>query len=215
MSKKATAIARATAVIGATTAMVVGVTMAQLGANTVTLANNTISTTTASLAISTGAGFATTAQGFRIDDLVPGRGTEPQQFSLRNSGGVDLNITAQVPNAPTVTGFSGLENVKVTITNTNSTNANSDASVETDLQALVDGNVALPGDPLEAGADGNFTITFDIDSEAVTGSFASVAAFDIVLTGTQPTNTGTGSGDSTTGDSTTGDTDNGGSTTGD
>ncbi|HEX7260129.1 MAG TPA: hypothetical protein VF272_04330 [Candidatus Saccharimonadia bacterium] len=189
MSRSTLAIARATGVIGATVALIVGVTFAQLN-TTATLSNNTVSSATADLTLWDGSAFAQTAPGFTVTNLIPGAGSGPLPFYFKNGGAVDLIVTAHVPVAPSASGFSGWENLKVTFTDNNG------AVQATNMGALLAGEVALPGNPVTAGAqgnagvpntEGNYTATFDITPAAVTGSSATVDSFDIVFTGTAPT----------------------------
>ena len=67
--------------------------------------------------------------------------------------------------------------------------------IQTDMLALNSGEVALPCNPLAAGATGdsntlntpgNYDFKFDIVPASITGSQVTVGAFDIVFTGNQP-----------------------------
>jgi hypothetical protein len=186
---------RAIGVIGAVAALVTGITFASLNSS-VTLTNSSVLTTTADLKVYDftpgDEGYKSSAPGFTVTGLIPGTGVT-KQFYLQNSGGVPLKVTARVPIAPPAPvggyGFSGFENLKVDITG-----QGCDTTVNTDMAALIAGEVELPCNPLGAGvagdsnADvaGNYDIKFDIVSSAITGSQAGVGNFDIVLKGTQP-----------------------------
>lgn len=188
-------IARAIAVFGATAALVTSVTFAALN-NQATLTNSTISTVSADLRLWDGDSFETTAPGFQVTNLVPGVGSAPQLFYFQNAGGVGLNITVHVPVAPEVPvggyGFSGWENLKVMFKD-----RNDNVVTNTDMAALLAGEVPLATAPLPAGAQGNdqagqestkgnYSVTFDISPAAVTGSHAGVGNFNMIFTGTQP-----------------------------
>jgi predicted ribosomally synthesized peptide with SipW-like signal peptide len=193
---------RAVGVFSAVAVVVGGVTFAAFNSQA-TLTSNTISTATANLQVyDTKLNvFSSTGQGFTITDLVPGTGvTSP--FYLKNAGGIPLAVTAHIPAAPAAPpegyGFTGFENVKVTITS-DETGCTINTK-NTTMAKLLAGEVALPCNPLAAGAqgnnsptatgtEGNYKIKFDIDPAAITGNHAGVGAFDLVFTGTQATAT--------------------------
>lgn len=192
MNKKLSAILRAVGALGAVTAIVGGVTFAALSSSA-TLAQSTISTANADLNIynfSTNA-WANSAPGFNITGLVPGTGVT-EEFYLQNDGDTALTVKARVPVLPAAPeggyGFTGFENVTVTITGEGCV----EPPVQTNLLALNSGDVALPCNPLAAGVSGdsnadvagNYDIKFDINSAAITGESAGVGPFDIVFTGT-------------------------------
>ena len=189
MGKRTIAITRATAVIGATAALVVGVTFAALSTSA-TLTGNTLSSATAGLQISNGGSYGPTAIGFQVAGFVPGQGSGPLPFYLQNSGGTNLNLTVGSTTPLTSSGFSGWNNLVVTITNDATT-----VTTTTNMQALINGNVALP-DALAAGATGNsavpftpgnYHITFDVNPSSITGSQVTVGSFDLTFTGTGAT----------------------------
>jgi hypothetical protein len=199
MSSKLAIIGRAVGSVGAVVALAGGITYAALTSNTATLSQSTISTGTTGLNIydfSTNQ-WATSAPGFQITDLVPGTGVD-ENFYLQNTGSTDLDVTAKVPTLPGPPtggdyGFSGFENVTVKITGEKCGD-----TVSTNLSALNAGTVALPCNPLTAGAagnsnatgtEGNYKIHFDINPDAVSGSSAGVGPFDIVFQGTAATPT--------------------------
>ncbi len=189
---------RAVGVFSAVAVVVGGVTFAAFNSQA-TLTSNTISTASANLQVfdTVSGTFGSTGQGFTVTKLVPGTGvTSP--FYLKNAGDLALDVTAHVPTAPAAPeggyGFSGFENVKVTIT-ADKTGC-TEAPVATTMAALLAGEVALPcnslavgaqGDSATAGTEGNYKIKFDIDPAAITGNHAGVGPFDLVFTGTQAT----------------------------
>lgn len=191
---------RAVGVISAVAVLVGGVTFAALQSQA-TLTDSTISTSTAGLEIWDGDSFEKTAPGFTITDLVPGEGSDENFFYLQNNGGTDLDITARVPDAPDEPpegyGFSGWENLKVTFTSHEADCE--DDTVETDMAALLAGEVALPCNPLSEGAqgdannhsaEGTYSVVFDIDPSAVNGEQAQVGNFDLRFTGTATSTNG-------------------------
>ena len=184
-------VARATAIIGAVAALVAGVTFAAL-TSTATLTDTTMSSTTAELLLWDGDSFDSTAPGFTVTDLVPGTGSGPLPFYFKNNGGVALDITARVPALPSTSGITSYGDIEVTIDGEET--GCPDAPVVTDLAALNAGPVTLPCNSLSVGAqgnsgvpgtEGNYTVAFDLDPSGVSGSSASVGAFNIEFTGTQ------------------------------
>ncbi len=176
---------RATGVIGVTAAMVTGVTFAALNTQA-TLTDNTISTATVGLEVGlTADNLSATEDGFDVTGLIPGTGVD-QDFYLRNTGNTPLDVTANVPNLPAAPedgyGFTGFENLTVKLT--------SEACAEvinTNMQALHDGQVALPCNALDdVGAEGTatkYTAHIDILPDAVSGTHAGVGNFNLVFTG--------------------------------
>jgi len=183
-------------VISAVVIIAGGVTFAALTSNTVVVSASTIDSATASLKIWDGAAYSTTAPGYHITGLVPGHGVDENLY-LQNDGGVDMTIAAHVPTLPGAPaqgyGFSGFDNLKVSITNEDPLCLAPNNVVNTDIAALNAGNVTLPcslkaGDTGDGGTlnhAGNYLVHFDIDPSAVTGAQAGVGAFDMDLTGTQ------------------------------
>jgi hypothetical protein len=197
---------RATGVIGAVAALVTGITFAQLSASA-SLTNTSENTASAGLNIWNGSAYASTAPGFTITGLIPGTGVNENVY-LQNSGGLPEAITATVPTLPTSSGFSGWSNATVSITAQdtscidppgfveNSPTAPSSGSVftvNTNLADLSSGQVILPctmnagdsGNSGVPGTSGNYDFHFDIAESSVTGSSASIGAFNINFTGTQ------------------------------
>ncbi len=187
MNKRVTAIARAAGVITATVGLIVGVTFAQLN-TTAALTGVTVNSATAGLLVSNGGAYSASEPGFHVTGLIPGHGSGLQPFYLQNTGDTPLVVTVHVPAAPTATGFTNWANFTATF---HSQSGGNDVTVN--MQDLLNGQVALPNNPLPAGAQGvaatpgtvgNYDVTFDINPAAVTGSSASVGAFDLVFTGT-------------------------------
>ncbi len=183
-------IARAVAIIGVTAGMVTGVTFAALS-STATLTDNSIASVSAGLQIydAPSGVYATSGKGFTITDLIPGTPTTPQVFYLKNTSTANEKVTIAVPTAPSATGFTGWENLKVTFKNLNDGSTNSGT-----FQDLLNNDFNLPG-TLPAGAQGNNTpgaentagnyrVSFEIDSNKVSGSQVTVSNFDIAFTAT-------------------------------
>lgn len=183
---------RAIGIISAVAVLVGGVTFAALTSQA-TLTNSSISSATANLLLWDGDTFESTAPGFTVTGLVPGTGVT-NAFYFKNSGGVPLNITANVPALPGSAGFSDWHNLLVTISSTNP-GCVGPATVNTNMYDLNAGQVSLPCPPLTAGAqgsnvvlatEGNYTMKFDIVPGSITGSVVTVDNFNMVFTGVQP-----------------------------
>jgi predicted ribosomally synthesized peptide with SipW-like signal peptide len=185
---------RAIGVIGVVAGLVTGVTFAALNDQAV-LQDSSISSPTANLTLFDGDSFESTAPGFHVTDLIPGTGSSEQLFYFRNGAGLDLNVTAHIPSTPPAPaegyGFASFSDLKVKFTNKHTGDV-----VNTNMQALIDGEVALPGNPLHGGAqgnggvsdtEGNYSVSFDIDQSLVSGDHVGVGSFNVTFTGTQPT----------------------------
>lgn len=186
-------VARAIGVISAVAILVGGVTFAALQSQ-VTLTDNTIGSADSNLQIWDGATWAQTAPGFAVDDLIPGEWSDENFVYFKNASEADLDVTAKIsePVAPPEGfGFSGWENLKVKIKayapdclgNTK----------ETDFAALITGNVEMPCNALSEGAtgnggveatEGNYSLSYKIAPEVVTGTDVNVGEFDYTFTGT-------------------------------
>lgn len=209
--RKINPVARAIVVIGAVMALVTSVTFAALQSQA-TLTNNTISTATAGLMIWDGDSFEATAPGVTVTGLVPGEWSEDYPVYFQNSGEGPLYLKASVPSEPALPegmedyGFTGWENLKVAIKGYCAPTEETQSAwwkqkkwdqagssvVKTDMAALLAGDVTLPCGPLAEGAAGdsntpgtagNYSLSFKLASDAVTGEAAGVGAFDIVFTG--------------------------------
>lgn len=210
--RKINPLARAVVVIGAVMALATSVTFAALQSQA-TLTNNTISTATAGLLLWDGDSFEPAAPGVTVTGLVPGEWSEDHPIYFQNSGEGPLYLKASVPAAPALPegmedyGFSGWENLKVAIKGycapTEETHSwwwkqkkwdhsSGSAVVKTDMAALLNGEVELPCGPLAEGATGdagtpgtagNYSISFKLVPESITGDQAGVGAFDVVFAG--------------------------------
>lgn len=209
--QKINPVARAIVVIGAVMALATSVTFAALQAQA-TLTNNTISTATAGLKIWDGDSFESTAPGVNVEGLIPGDWSEKYNVYFQNDGEGPLYLTATVPEEPALPegmedyGFTGWENLKVAFTGYCAPDYNSHDKkqrgwynredknfvVKTDMAALLAGEVELPCGPLAEGATGdsntpktagNYSMSFKIADEAITGDSAGVGSFDIVFNG--------------------------------
>ena len=195
LTRQINPVVRAIAVIASVMALVTGVTFAALQ-DSVTLSNNTISSANADLQIWDGDSFEATAPGIQVTNLVPGQGSQDYPVYLKNNGANALYAYATVPNPPAEPSggydFTGWENLKVTIKSTEPNCVSTDSTVVTNMQALMDSQVALPCNTLAAGAqgdsgsiatEGNYTISFDIAPSSINGDSPGVGSFDLVISG--------------------------------
>lgn len=156
LTKGINPVVRAVGVFSAVAIITGGVTYAAF-TNTATLADNSVLSADAGLQVSNGGAYDTSVQGFVFDDLIPGTFTSPKNFYLKNTGDSNLNVTVHVPAAPGTAsdyGFTGWENLKVQFTALNPVCTGAGSVVTTDMQALLDGDVALPCNPLGIGEQG-------------------------------------------------------------
>lgn len=185
--KKFSPLARAIGVTGAVVAIAGGATFAALQSQA-TLTNTTITSATADLRLWDGDSFEPTAPGFTITNLLPGSGSGPQAFYFQNNGTAPLAITASVPVLPSATNIAAWTDVEVDISCVGAS-----GPVSTTLAALNSAPVSLTltlpagaqGDSGNPLAVGNCTADFDFNPAGVTGSSASVTAFNVVFNGTQ------------------------------
>ncbi len=190
--KQLNPVIRAVAVITAVMALATGATFAALS-DSATLTGNTIGTATANanLLLWDGDSFEPAAPGFEVTDLVPGEESEPFNFYFKNDGNIELDLTASVPVLPELS--DGITASDVTLTFYGSCD---DAPVPATLAALIAGDVELPCNPLEVGAQGvigetdndaNYWVTVTVDeSVALDETSESVGAFDIIFDGVAP-----------------------------
>ena len=181
---------RSLMVVGGVAVLVGGVTFAALN-DSATLTGNTISSDTADLQVSNGGAYGDDVNGFVVENVVPGTG-KTYSFYLKNGSDFPMKVSAKLAAAPvvTATNISNLDKVIVKIAGDDGVCT---AVVNTNLNALNTGSVALPCDPLPANEQGvggvqhvgNYKITFDLDPAALTGGVASVSAFNLVFTGEQ------------------------------
>ncbi len=178
---KRSIILRASAMLVAISGLVAGVTYASL-TTTATLTGNTFASATAELFVSSDGSTPTgnTATGFTVSGLVPGAGpSAPQTFKLKNNGEVGLGVTVYATPS-VVTGT--LNNSKVHFCFTKTSGPSTDCFTYAQMLAVFN---TMPGGPLAADDTQDYTLTIEMDADAVTGGSASVAPFDLVFTGTQ------------------------------
>lgn len=192
--QKINPLVRAILVVGAVAGLVTSVTFAALS-GTATLSASTLSTTSANLLLWDGDSFEDTAPGFDVNNLVPGEGSGELPFYFQNTNSFDLDLTVMMPEAPVLSEGLTPADVKATFTS-NAPGCVNNTETYTFAQLLDGTPDALPCSPLSEGAtgnsgvlatEGNYSVNFDIDPEAIEGEEANVGAFDLVFTGTQVT----------------------------
>ncbi len=178
--------ARAIGTVGAVVVLAGGVTFAALS-STATLTDNTVSSATATLQVDNpadGVDFNSTDGGFVFNNLVPGEDYgAAQQFSLKNTGTVDLDVTVY---ATVGTATGSLDKTKVMIKFTNNSPLDVSEFTLAQLEAVFN-NVPGSGGAgtLLDGETENFDIQVKLLPGAVTGSGpAADTGFSLVFTGT-------------------------------
>ncbi|HSX35376.1 MAG TPA: hypothetical protein VLH84_00405 [Patescibacteria group bacterium] len=171
---------RAIGTVGAIAALVGGITYASLQTDPVTLGPNTLTSATAALAIGAGTscpgGNTTTTTGITAS-LVPGVPSAAFPFCLDNTGGVPLNITAQIDQSV----FVGTDILPTDVTLTLTCPHIGTLSGTLDQYASP---VTFPGAPLATASPENCTETATLAS-SFTGSNKTLDAFDISFVGNQ------------------------------
>lgn len=182
---------RAIGVIGVVAALVTSITFAALQSSA-TLTGNTVASASAELLVdgNEDGTFASSEAGFAFTGLVPGGSASTvETFDLRNNGDVALDVAVSIPTAPTTSGTVDLTLVDVILSCTDSTNGDTFAVTDS-VQDLVDahatGGVSMLSDAFEPGASDKADCDFSVQmqSGAVTGTGATVDAFDLEFTGT-------------------------------
>ncbi len=189
-------VVRAVAVIGSVVALVTGATFAAIS-NEAVLSNNLIGTrsATAELLIwdAEANEFQPEAPGFSFTELDPGGSSTPFPFYFKNTGNVDLNLTAKINALPSGLGDGSVEgDLSADDVTLKFTGACAE-TVSATLSELVAG-VALPCGPLAAGAQGvvgedatnaaNYQVTVKIDDDVdVTETGTELGPFDLVFQG--------------------------------
>lgn len=193
LAKGINPVVRAVGVFSAVAIIAGGVTYAAMS-DTAALSDSTVSSANADLLVSNGGAYSQEVNGFDFNNFIPGNYTEAKNFYLNNQGQTALKVTAHVPHAPTTVdgyGFTGWENLLVKISALDPDCDNK--VVNTNMQALLDGQVNMPCNPLGAGIAGSangvdnagdYTIAFKINSNQVTGSQVDIDDIDFQFTGT-------------------------------
>lgn len=180
---------RAIGVFGAVAIVVGGATFA-LESTPVTLTNSSFTSATAGLQVKTTGSFAAQDGGFHITGVVPGGGASPATpfaFHLKNTGDVDLDISAKLPTMPTFTGSGTVDLSKVSLVLSCTTAGGKHLTATKTLTSLATSQVLTP-DVLPAGADSEAVCGAQIkmDADAITGTGpVNSSNFNVEFTGTQ------------------------------
>ncbi len=180
-----TPLLRAVGVLSAVGILVTSVTYASLQSQQATLTGNSIQSATADLRIGTSAStFSASRAGFTFADVVPGGPAMPADghaFYLKNNGSAALALKVAVNSAVTNTASVDLTKVHVQLTRTDNGTVQS-----LTLQSLIDGQTAggtAITDPIAPSAVVQYKLRAQMDSDAFTGTGASVGAIDLVFSG--------------------------------
>jgi hypothetical protein len=180
---------RAIGVFSAVAVIVGGVTFAALNGS-VTLTGNSFSTASSDLKIWDGNAYTDTSQGFTINNLVPGKFSDPNFFYFRNDSGTPLNVSVMASDAT----VQGVDPSDVTLRFKSFAPGCDNRTVDytlDELQSAEDPGKDLPCNPLADGATGNssvqntagnFSVQVKVDNVESTG--ATVSNLDLTFTGT-------------------------------
>lgn len=182
-------ISRSVIIIIATLVSAGGISWAALQSAPAKLTGNTIETATAGLQVSIdGANFASSLPGFDFNNLVPGGAAAGNYtFTLKNTGGVAVNLRFAVSSEPSNPANVDLSKVNVVLTPANG------SPQSFALQSLIDSNasgglaITAPAQ-LFAGNRQLFTLQVSMASDAFSGGSASLTNIDFTFTGVAVTN---------------------------
>lgn len=183
LSTKSKTLARAVGVVAAVMVVVSGVTFAALQSQQDTLTGNTIETATANLQLSTdGVNYSDSHTGFDFNNLIPGGSPMPvagYSMYLKNSGGTPLALKLSV-NGP----VSNPQNVDLFKVHVLLTTVGGDSVQTFNLSSLAEtaNGLDITGN-LPAGASQQYKLQVQMDTDALTGSSASLGNIDLVFKG--------------------------------
>lgn len=164
-----------------------GVTYAVLQSLQNTLTGNTISTATANLQLSKdGTNFGNSSIGFDFNNIVPGGDPVPitgYPFYLRNAGGTPLALKIAVTSAPSNPDNVDLSKVNVILTTVASGTPAQSFTLQSLIASANSGGLAILGNNLGIGINQQYKLQVSMDSNAVTGSSASLSNIDFAFTG--------------------------------
>lgn len=181
------ALARAVGVMAAVVIVVSGVTFAVLQSQQVKLAGNTVQTATANLQISAdGTNYASSLPGFSFSGIVPGGSAVPQSgyaIFLRNTGNAPLSLKFAVSSTPSNPDGVDLSKVNIILTPT-STGIPQSFTLQSLVTSGSNGGTAITiPSSLFAGNTATFTLKASMDSDALSGSGASLGNIDFAFSG--------------------------------
>lgn len=180
-------IIRTSIIIAVLLTALTGVTFAALQSQT-KITSSTITTTTANLQISKDdTMYASSIDGYSFGEIVPGGASMPSNgypVYIKNAGGSGLSPKIAVSSTP-----SNPDNVDLTKVNIILTSAVSGEVQKFTLQSLIDahsnGGLALTSlSVLFSNQTYRFNMQASMNSDAFSGSSASIGAIDFTLTGT-------------------------------
>lgn len=187
-SKNFKALLHATAIMAAFAVVVGGVTFAALQSQHDTLAGNTVETATAHLLISTdGTTYGDSHAGFDFNNLVPGGQAVPTSgysIYLRNDGGTSLALKLAVSSVPSNPNNVDLSKVNVLLTTVGSGNGAQSFSLQSLMTASATGGLDVTSsNHMNVGVAQQYKLQVSMNSDALTGSVASLGNIDFTFTG--------------------------------
>lgn len=179
---------RAITVLTAVGVITTAVTFSALQTTGNALTGNSIETATPKLQLSTdGTNYSDSVPGFDFKGVIPGGAPQPSsgyQVTVKNVGDGDLKLSLGVPSAPSATGVTDLSKVNLIVTPL-PVDGFSYPVQTIKLANLLAGQVGLTTpNALVKGAATSYRLQVSMDSDAVSGSSASISGLDLVFSGT-------------------------------
>jgi hypothetical protein len=186
--QKRTTIFRAASMLGGLSAVVVGATFAAAAPVTATLTNSSLVAATTSLVVDgpdANLDFGNDDPGFTFNNLLPGseNWSAPQDFSLRNTGSLDLKVAVSTAGG---TGTLDKSKVHLLVKNVSEDKTTEytldDLDTATDLPG-VSGDDVLSGNNPDTEADETETDNFTVQVKLDAGASSQLTGLNFVFNG--------------------------------
>ena len=186
-ANRSLSIVRSLVVIGAVAVVTTGVSFAALQSPNVSLTSNIINSGSADLRISKDGSIFTvpSTAGFTFDGVVPGGSPVPaigNNFYLKNYGSVSLALKVGINISPTNLNGVDLSKTYLIFSRTDVASLPVTVSVKALQDSYAAGGTAL-GEAVANGATASYTVKALMDSDAYTGSSASITGINLVFIG--------------------------------
>ncbi len=179
-------LARALIILSLVAIITTGASFAALQSQTASLTGNIIESTTADLRIGTSqSSFAASRAGFDFKDVVPGGSAVPADgntFYLKNYGSANLALKVGIGTAPSNLNNVNLGKVFLVFSRVDTNGAEQTLSLKSLIDGYSSGGVSL-NDVIAGGVIAQYKIRVSMDSDAFSGSGATISGIDLVFSG--------------------------------